>query len=393
MSSQRNWTKYRVKETSRDTVKDLFYRIKMEEIGKSSESISLPKLLGVDTGTLRSFQNEKGISENAFQEIARSIRNFRPDFEISEHVEPFDTNAARDPLDTPTPGTSTSISPDQSESSVDLGLRQLSYPHTSKLLIATAIAVAIFSLGYLATRYRPSSKLRADTQEAKRSSPTLESPLAVVTQGAKSETRPIQITEKPLPYLWKQQEPELDIDWDIRVARGDEIKSLHEFEEPLIKGDLLKIKLYSKLPVCFNLFWLDSEGAVFRIYPESSSQNGLNTTLELPTTPDQSFVLSGVAGLHALVAVALQVDISLDAMPMPLPQPTNIIPFEQGAAFFDESGMVDRGQRGPPIAMDRTAKVNDPVGVLSTLTKTKWDQRAAAVRAVCFVTTDRSERE
>ncbi len=148
------------------------------------------------------------------------------------------------------------------------------------------------------------------------------------------EDLPIRLTEQTLPYRWKQPEPEFDIDWDIRVGRGGEVSGLDEYEEPLISGDLLKIKLYSKLPVYFEVYWLDAEGAVFCIYPESQSQKNLSTTLELPPIPDQSFVLSGAEGLHAIVAVAFQADVSINAKLSPLPQPANLIPFEQGAAYL-----------------------------------------------------------
>ncbi len=56
MSLPRNQTKWRVKESSRDKVREVFFRIEMDAIGKSPERASLAELLGIDRGTIGSFQ-------------------------------------------------------------------------------------------------------------------------------------------------------------------------------------------------------------------------------------------------------------------------------------------------------------------------------------------------
>lgn len=194
------------------------------------------------------------------------------------------------------------------------------------------------------------------------------------------------VVSKPSTAGWDIGNRDADLDLDIRIAHGDNVKNLNELEGSLESGDSLKIRLFSKRPQYHQLFWLDSSGGVYRLYPEDTAVHSQSSTIELPPARDDFFVVKAeVEGLHAIVAMASQAPFNQSLSLEPLPQPSSRISFEQGAIFFDRQGIVDNPNRSNPIASSRTATKHDPIGVLSSLTKSNANNRADVVRAVCFV--------
>lgn len=193
---------------------------------------------------------------------------------------------------------------------------------------------------------------------------------------------------EPSNLTWRTPALSEGVGWDLRVFRSqtDDVVSLDSIEGTLRNGDRIKLRVYSKEPLYHQLYWFDSSGEPYSLATDAVSKVERTTMFELPPAQDEFFVLNSKnGGLHAIVAVSSREPIAVSALPSALPQPKNKALFEQGPLFFDNEGLVVSSERGPPIQQSATSIVNDPVGVLASMTKSNLRGKVNSALAVCFV--------